>query len=146
MLEVRKIEPEMTYNLRQTILRPNQAIEDSVYDTDHDDNVFHVGAYHQGKLISVASFIADNRPDFAIENQYRLRQMATHEEFRKVGAGRAIVNYAENVLKKQGVFFLWCKGRTNVQKYYSKLGFTAHGEVFDYPPIGMHIVMCKELV
>ena len=104
MLEVRKIEPELTYNLRQTILRPNQAIEDSMYDTDHDDNVFHVGAFYQGKLISVASFIADNHPDFAIENQYRLRQMATHEEYRKFGAGRAIVNYAENVLKKQGVF------------------------------------------
>src|SRR6185312_1651255 len=84
MLEVRKIEPELTYNLRQTILRPNQAIEDSMYDTDHDEN-----------LISVASFIADNHPDFAIENQYRLRQMATHEEYRKLGAGRAIVNYAE---------------------------------------------------
>ena len=145
MLEVRKIEPEMTFNLRHTVLRPNQSVEDSKYDADHEDYAFHVGAFHQEKLISVASFIIDKHPDFPIERQYRLRQMATLEEFRKLGAGRAIVNYAENLLKEQGIFFLWCKGRTNVQDYYSKLGFHAHGEVFDYPPIGPHIVMYKKL-
>ena len=146
MLEVRKIEPEMTYNLRHTILRPNQPIEDSMYDTDHDENGFHVGAFYEGKLVSVASFIADNHPDFAIENQYRLRQMATHEEYRKLGAGRAIVKYAENLLKEQGVFFVWCKGKTNVQDYYSRLGFNSHGDAYDYPPIGLHIVMFKKLL
>ena len=103
MLEVRKIEPEMTYNLRHTVLRPNQTIEDCMYDTDHEDYAFHVGAFYQGRLISVASFIVDKHPDFSIERQYRLRQMATLEEFRKLGAGRAIVNYAENLLKEQEI-------------------------------------------
>lgn len=144
MLEVRIIEPEMTYNLRHTVLRPNQPVEDSKYDADREDYAFHVGAFYQGKLISIASFIVDEHPDFPIEKQYRLRQMATLEEFRKLGAGRAIVNYAEHLLKEQGVFFLWCKGRTKVQDYYSKLGFNAHGEVFDYPPNGPHIVMYKK--
>ena len=109
MLEVRKIEPEMTYNLRHTVLRPNQTIEDSKYDSDHEDHAFHVGAFYQGRLISVASFIVDKHPDFPIERQYRLRQMATHEEFRKLGAGRAIVNYAENLLKNKGFTFYGVK-------------------------------------
>jgi hypothetical protein len=57
MLEVRKIEPEMTYNLRYTVLRPHQTIEDSKYDADFDDYSLHVGAFYQGRLISVASLI-----------------------------------------------------------------------------------------
>lgn len=146
MFEVREINPEMTYNLRRTILRPHQAIESSKSVTDHEDHAFHVGVFYQGKLISVASFIADNNPDFPIEKQYRLRQMATHAEFRKLGAGRAVVHYAEQVIKAKGVNLLWCKGRTTVQEYYRTLGFQEHGDVFDYPPIGPHIVMVKELV
>lgn len=57
MLDIRVIEPEITYSLRHTVLRPNQSIEDSKYDTDHEKNTFHVGAFFNGKLISVASFI-----------------------------------------------------------------------------------------
>lgn len=145
MLDVRIVEPEMTYSLRHTVLRPNQSIDDSKYDTDHEMDAFHVGAFYKGKLISVASFIVDRNPYFSIERQYRLRQMATLEEFRNIGAGRAIVNFAENIIKERGFDFLWCKGRTTVQKYYEKLGFKPYGDVFDYPPIGPHIIMCKKL-
>ena len=146
MIVVRKIDPEMTYTIRHTVLRPHQTIEDSKYDSDHEEDTFHVGAFYQGSLISIASFIVDRNSDFPIERQYRLRQMATLEEFRKLSAGRAVVNYAENLIIEQGIDFLWCKGRTNVQEYYSNLGFKEHGEVFDYPPIGPHIVMCKNLI
>ena len=145
MVEVKRIEPEMTYNLRHIVLRPHQTIEDSKYDNDHEDDAFHVGAFHQRLLISVASFVVDKNPDFPIERQYRLRQKATLEEFRKIGAGRAIVNHAENLIKERGVDFLWCKGRTTVQGYYNSLGFKEFGEVFEYPPIGPHIVMYKKL-
>ena len=146
MLEVKLIEPEMTYSLRHNVLRPSQRIEDSKYDTDHEEDAFHIGAFFQGKLISVASFIIDRNPDFSIEWQYRLRQMATLEEYRKLGAGRAVVNFAEKIIKERGFDFIWCKGRTTVQKYYENLGFKPHGDVFDYPPIGPHIVMYKQLL
>lgn len=145
MLEVRKIKPELTYKLRHKVLRPHQSIEDCKYDTDQEAGAFHVGAYYQDRLISIASFCIEKNPDFSIERQYRLRGMATLEEFRTLGAGRSLVAYAENLIKEQGIELLWCKARTSVQEYYHKLGFTIHGEVFDYPPIGPHIVMFKKL-
>lgn len=145
MFDVRKIEPEMTYSLRHSILRPHQAFEDCKYDTDHQEHAFHVGAFYNGKLISIASFYIENHPDFSIEKQYRLRAMATLEGFRRLGAGRSVVSYAENLIKEQGVDFLWCKARTTAQGYYSKLGFKTYGNVFDYPPIGLHIIMYKKL-
>lgn len=145
MFEVKRINPEMTYSIRHRVLRPHQTIEDCKYDTDNEDNGFHVGAFYQGKLISVVSFCLEEHSDFPIEKQYRLRAMATLDDFRKLGAGRLVVNYAENLIKEQGINFLWCKGRTTVQEYYSKLGFKVHGEAFDYPPIGPHIIMYKKL-
>ena len=146
MLDVKMIEPEMTYHLRHQVLRPNQSMEDSKYESDHEEGAFHVGAFSQGKLISVASFIIEEHPDFPNERQYRLRQMATLDAYRKLGAGRAVVHFAENIIKERGFDFLWCKGRTTVQPYYEKLGFQPYGAVFDYPPIGLHIIMCKTLV
>lgn len=145
MLEIRTIKPEMTYNLRHNILRPHQSLEDCKYETDYEDDSFHIGAFHQGELIAVASFCIENHPDFKFHKQYRLRAMATHEKYRRLGAGRAVVEYAEDLIRDKGVYFLWCKGRTSVQEYYQKLGFTAYGEVFDYPPIGPHIIMYKDL-
>ena len=145
MFEVKRIELEMTYGLRHRILRPHQTIEDCKSETDYEKNTFHVGAFYQKKLVSVASFCTEEHIDFPYKRQYRLRAMATHEDFRNLGAGRSVVRYAEDLIKEMGYNFLWCKGRTSVQEYYSKLGFTAHGEVFDYPPIGLHIIMSKEL-
>lgn len=94
MFEVKLIDPEMTYSLRHRILRPNQSIEDCMYSTDHEERAFHVGAFHQGKLIFIASFCLEKHPDFTDEVQYRLRAMATVEGFRKMGAGRQVVAFA----------------------------------------------------
>ena len=136
----------MAYSLRHSILRPNQSLEDCKFDTDNAENAFHVGAFHEGELITVVSFCIENHPDFSVEQQYRLRAMATREDFRRLGAGRLVVEYAEKIIRDKGVGFLWCKGRTSVQEYYQKLGFIPYGEVFDYPPIGLHIIMYKNLV
>lgn len=145
MLKIKEIEPELTYDLRHSILRPHQPFEACMYDTDHNPGAFHVGGFYQDKLICTASFYAESHPDFTNGKQYRLRAMATLEDYRKLGAGRAVVAYAEEKIRKQEAELLWCMGRTNVQGYYEKLGFQSHGDVFDYPPIGPHIVMVKKL-
>lgn len=145
MFEVKLIDPEMTYSLRHRILRPNQSIEDCKYSTDHEEGAFHVGAFYKGKLISIGSFCMKNYHEFPQKVQYRLRAMATLEEFRRKGAGRLVVSFAENILRDRRVELLWCIGRIDAKGYYEKLGFRPHGEVFDYPPIGPHIIMYKPL-
>jgi predicted GNAT family N-acyltransferase len=145
MFEILKINPESTLEIRQKVLRPYQSANDCIYDTDYKEGALHVGAFHDGTLISVASFCVETNQELSMENQYRLRAMATLEEYRRLGAGRQVVNYAEGILKEYGTDLLWCKARTKVQAYYSNLGFVAHGEVFDYPPIGPHIIMYKFL-
>lgn len=145
MFEVKLISPDLTYSLRHQILRPNQSLEECKYSTDYEEGAFHVGVFCQGKLISIASFCIENLPDFPQEVQYRLRAMATVEKFRRMGAGRQVVSFAEKIIKDKGVEILWCMGRVDAQGYYEKLGFKPHGEVFDYPPLGPHIIMYKKL-
>lgn len=98
----------MTYTLRQSVLRPNQSIEESMYESDHEKESFHVGAFYEGKLVSTVSFIIENNAALSKEQQYRLRQMATLEEYRKLGAGRAIISFAENIINERDVNLLWC--------------------------------------
>lgn len=163
MLEIRLVDLQAILELRHMVLRPHQSIEDCLYPSDGEISTFHLGAFLDGKLISTVSFNQENCEIFSdevpetladksigdlllgISDQYRLRAMATLPEFQKMGVGRQVVAFGENILKQRGVNFLWCKGRVNVQAYYTRLGFKPYGEPFDYPPIGMHIVLTKTL-
>lgn len=145
MFIIKEVDIEDIITFRHEILRPHQSLEDCVYDTDKHIETFHIGAFHNEKLVSVASFNQECNEHFADVNQYRLRAMATNQDFRKLGAGRLIVRYAETKLLQTDCNMLWCKGRTNVVEYYNKLGFIAIGDVFDYPPIGPHIVLYKRV-
>lgn len=143
MIEIREITTEETYPIRHTILRPHQPFENCKYETDYLDTSFHMGAFYDGKLVSIASFCEEIHPELNSGKQYRLRAMATLPEFRKQNIGSSIVNDAESKLRKKNIDYLWCKGRTEVQSYYKKLGFVPFGEVFNYPGLGPHIVMVK---
>lgn len=145
MFDVKEIAPEMTYSIRHRVLRPHQTLHDCIYDTDFMDGSFHVGLFHNKQLISIASFNIENHPYFNSDKQYHLRAMATLPAYRNMGAGRTVVNYAEEKIRLKGFEIIWCNGRTSVQAYYEKLGFKPYGEIFDYPGLGPHIVMYKEL-
>ncbi|WP_312651396.1 GNAT family N-acetyltransferase [Proteiniclasticum sp.] len=145
MFEVKEIPPEMTYPIRHKVLRPHQDLNECVYDTDFMDGTFHAGVFHDEELICIASFNPENHPSFSSGRQYHLRAMATLPSFRNMGVGRTLISYAEERLKSDGTEIIWCNGRTEVKGYYEKSGFKSYGEVFDYPGLGPHIVMYKEL-
>ena len=145
IIEVREITPEETYEMRQKILRPNQTIEECKYDSDHFRDSFHLGAFHDGKLISIASFLKENNRSFEEMNQYRLNGMATLEEYRGKKAGSALLLEGEKILKRKHARFLWCLAKYPVSNYYTRFGLREHGEAFVIDSIGPHKVMYKML-
>ncbi|WP_221563384.1 GNAT family N-acetyltransferase [Alkalihalobacillus sp. TS-13] len=145
MLKIRLIKPEVTYGLRQKILRPQQTIEECKYASDASEESFHLGAFSNDKLISVASFYQEDDPQITGEKQYRLRGMATVETSRGQGAGRSLIEAAEKEMRGRGVDVWWCNARTSVSGYYEKMGLNAIGDVFDIHPIGPHKLMYKTL-
>lgn len=56
MITVKNIDGSETYVLRQKILRPNQTLADCKYPSDYETDTFHLGAFINDQLISIASF------------------------------------------------------------------------------------------
>ncbi|MDX7995963.1 GNAT family N-acetyltransferase [Bacillus subtilis] len=145
MLEVKTISAEDTYEIRHRILRPHQSIEQCKYEEDHAKGSFHLGAFFEGQLFSIASFSPQIQPLITESPAYRLRGMATLEGYRDQKGGSTLIKHAEEKLAKNGVQAVWCNARSHVKGYYSKLGWEVLGEPFEIPGIGTHIIMYKKL-
>lgn len=144
MITVKNIDGSETYVLRQKILRPSQTLADCKYPSDYETDSFHLGAFINDKLISIASFSKEIYPDLPTGIHYRLRGMATLPEFRNNHAGSSLIQKAEQILQERQANILWCNGRITVADYYKRLGFQEHGEIFEIEPIGLHKVLYKE--
>ncbi len=145
MYDIKEISALETYDIRHKILRPHQDFNNCKYDTDNLQGSFHIGGFAFGKLVSIVSFCNEKCEDFDEKNQFRLRAMATIEEFRGKGIGRLVVAYGEKILCERDINLVWCKARVSAMKYYEKLGYKVFGNPYDYPGIGLHINMYKFL-
>lgn len=144
MLEIKQISAEDTYPIRHLVLRPNQTLEACKFDNDHQESSFHLGAFFNDTLISIASFYKEKHPNFDDKRQYRLRGMATLAEYRKVKAGSSLIVHAEDILTEELEADLWwCNARVTVSDFYKRLGLKEHGEVFEIESIGPHKLMYK---
>ncbi|EMX0193430.1 MULTISPECIES: GNAT family N-acetyltransferase [Bacillus] len=145
MITVQYIDASETHLLRQAVLRPNQSLADCKYSSDYEKDTFHLGAFINDELISIASFSKEIYPDLQKGIHYRLRGMATLPNFRNKRAGSSLIQKAEQILKERKANILWCNGRITVTDYYKRLGFQEHGEIFEIEPIGLHKVLYKKI-
>jgi GNAT superfamily N-acetyltransferase len=140
-MEVLRIKAIDTHLIRHKMLRPNGTLEDCIFQGDGDELTFHLGAFVDKKLVSVASFYFEKHPNFSDSYQYRLRGMATLPEFQGQGLSSALLRTAFPVIKQNQCSLLWCNAREKAQGFYSKVGFTPTGELFTIPQIGKHQLM-----
>lgn len=145
VLEVKEITAEDTYEIRRKTFPWNQTSDTYKYESDHFRESFHLGAFLDGELISIASFLKENNAAFAEMNQYRLHGMATIEEYRGRKYGRKLLDFGEKMLKKRRARLLWCYAKSPVSNYYTAFGLREHGEAFVIDLIGPHKVMYKLL-
>ena len=140
-MEVLRIKANDTHHIRQRMLRPNGTIEDCMFQGDNDELTFHLGAFVDKRLVSVASFYFEKSPQFPEAYQYRLRGMATLPEFQGQGLSSALLRTAFPVIKNNQCSLLWCNAREKALGFYEKLGFKSTGELFSLPHIGKHMLM-----
>ncbi|PGB03412.1 GNAT family N-acetyltransferase [Bacillus toyonensis] len=145
MIAVKYIDASETYVLRQKILRPNQLLTYCKYSSDYEADTFHLGAFLNDELISIASFSKEIYPELPTGVHYRLRGMATLPNFRNKHAGSSLIQKAEQILQERKANLLWCNGRITVTDYYKRLGFHEYGEIFEIEPIGLHKVLYKKI-
>ncbi len=123
------------------MLRPQGTMEECIFQGDNDDLTFHLGAFVDKKLVSVASFYFEKNDYFPPTYQYRLRGMATLSEYQGRGLSSALLRTAFPVIKQNQCTLLWCNAREKAMGFYIKVGFKDSGDFFNIPHIGKHILM-----
>lgn len=141
---VREVLANETYPIRKEVLRNNLPLPETM-DGDFDEFTFHLGMFLNQKLIGVATFMKNNKPDFK-GVQYQLRGMATHQNYQHKGVGKKLLFEGVEILKKRNVEVLWCNARVAALSFYEKLGFISIGEEFDIHLVGKHYMMFKKLI
>jgi predicted GNAT family N-acyltransferase len=144
-MEVKQIDAKDTLELRSQILRNNKEPSECYFEHDNDDLTFHLGAFVDDKLASVASFYMEKHADLDEEYQYRLRGMATLPEFRGQGLSSALLRTAFPIIKNNNVHSVWCNARKSAVGFYEKVGFETIGDEFNIADIGPHLLMIKNI-
>jgi GNAT superfamily N-acetyltransferase len=140
-IEVRLISSAETLPLRLAVLRPGRPRESAMFPGDDAPDTKHFGAFREGKLLSIASLYGADLPDKPGLSAWQLRGMATAEEARNSGLGRALVHACTAYAREKHAQLLWCNARIVALGFYRKLGFDTIGPQFDVPDVGPHFRM-----
>ncbi len=143
--EVRPIATAETWPLRLAVLRPNRPPEAAQFPGDDLPDTVHFGAFHDGKLVGIASLFVAELPDHPGEPALQLRGMATAPAVRGQGFGRALVQECLAYARRQHVKIFWFNARLVAIGFYRKLGFKIIGDKFGIPDVGPHYRMWKRL-
>jgi len=144
-IDIRRVSAEDTYPIRKQMLRQNAPMEACKFPGDHDDLTFHLGAFFEGKLVSVASFYFENNDSIEAPHQFRLRGMATLPEYHGQGFSSALLRTAIPLIKRSHCDTLWCNARKTALGFYQKVGFEEIGDFFEIQGIGEHKLMLRKI-
>jgi len=139
--EIRSITAAAARPVRQQVLRPQQRVEELVFDGDDHPDATHFGAYHRGQLIGIATLVPLPMPGVDEPGVWQLRGMAVLPGAQGQGVGRQLVESALAHVRAKAAVRLWFNARTSALPFYRKLGFETVGEEFDVPTVGPHYVM-----
>lgn len=132
--------------LRQKVLRPLLKPIECQYAEDKSSTTFHIGLNYNKKLISVATFMLQSSPLFGAGYPFRLRGMATEENYRGQGFGGQLLRYGLHLLKEKRCDLVWCNARLKAFSFYQSSGFQFQGPLFEIEDIGPHKVMYKIII
>lgn len=144
--EVRLIPPRATLPLRQKVLKPFLSESQCVNPGDDAATTFHQGCFLNNHLVGISTFLLESHPAFSAGNPYRLRGMATTQEFQGRGLGLILLQNGVELLRSRKCDLLWFNARETAFSFYEKLGFLYEGPLFDIKDIGPHKVMYKHII
>lgn len=145
-VDIREIGPNDTYPIRQQILRPGRPLEEVKFSGDTEKTTVHLGAFLEGELIGIATFVKNPHQDFKDQEQYQLRGMAVLPEIQKKQIGQRLLQWGETFLKtERKAELLWCNARKSAVEFYRKNNYRTHGDYFEIPNVCTHIVMYRRL-
>jgi predicted GNAT family N-acyltransferase len=143
MISIKLISSKDCFELRKKVLWPHKKLNQCSIDIDNHPDSFHLGAFCGDRLVSMGSFFKQENKLFNNQLQYRLRAMATDNNYRNIGSGSKLIKKSFEILKKKKIEILWCDARLIAVDFYKKNGFKISSNIFEIPIIGPHYVMKK---
>jgi predicted GNAT family N-acyltransferase len=145
MIEIKIITPELTYKVRQPVLRPGKPIESCRFEGDDLNTTIHFGLYKNNEIIGVVSVFEVQNENFGNKKQYQVRGMAILESEQQNGYGNLLMTEVENLAQHNNVDIIWFNAREKAVNFYKKLGYATFGTEFDIVGIGTHYIMWKQI-
>jgi len=127
------------------MLLPGSNSENCYFEGDNEEQTFHLGAFVEGKLVSIASFYFIRNPSIEDPYQFCLKGMATLDEYQNMGFSSELLKMAFPIIKQNFCTLLWCNARETAQGYYEKVGFTKKGELSEDHEFGKQVLMIKKI-
>jgi GNAT superfamily N-acetyltransferase len=141
---VEQVRPEVTYRLRQEVLRPGRPPETAFFAGDRDRSSGHFAAYVDDEVVGVVSVMADpesDGPGFKGQGVWHLRGMAVDPEQQGTGVGAALIARLRDFVQRSGGGLIWCNARVSAKGFYERQGFIQVGDPWEEPYTGPHIRM-----
>jgi predicted GNAT family N-acyltransferase len=135
---------ELTLGLRSKILRNGMPLTECKFPTDDTEGIFHLAAYNDDEIATVATFFANRYKD-SLELGYQLRGMATDTPYLGKGYGKQLIQFAVQYIKTTKATYIWCNARSTVIEFYKKLGFEIVSEEFEIAGVGPHYEMILKI-
>ena len=147
---VDRVPADMTWELRQTVLRPHQTIEELALPDDDEMSTGSFAAIDADEEVVGTARVAPASPPFPVglhapanSPTWQLRGMATGEDVRNVGVGTVLLRRVVRHVADDGGGLIWCNARVPAIDFYRRAGFVVHGDVWEDPDIGPHVVMWR---
>jgi GNAT superfamily N-acetyltransferase len=147
---VARIKLEDSLPLRHQVLRPHQSDEQFAAEfggerLSADDACF--AALDDADVVISTVTLFRHPPPWLPETTdgWQLAGMATDPRARGQGWGAAVVQALLSHVAAHGGGLVWCRARLVVVDFYSRLGFKTHGEPWEVPPIGTHVMMTRRV-
>jgi ribosomal protein S18 acetylase RimI-like enzyme len=90
---------------------------------DDATTTLHVGAFVNGSLVSVATICREPMPNNSDAGEWRLRGMATVDNYRGKGLGKRLAEHCVAHALSEGGSLVWCSARVSAIGFYRSLGF-----------------------
>ena len=145
MIVVKQILASETVNIRHQVLRVGKLLESCLFDNDDLNTTVHFGIFKSNVLHGVVSIFAQQNPIFESSSQFQMRGMAILPDIQGQGFGQLLLKFAENHQKSLKKSFIWFNARITAMMFYKKMGYLLHGEPFDIPNVGLHVLMYKNI-
>ncbi|PSL29809.1 1-(5-phosphoribosyl)-5-[(5-phosphoribosylamino)methylideneamino]imidazole-4-carboxamide isomerase [Chitinophaga ginsengisoli] len=129
-IQIRRINPEDTLQLRRDVLYPDATLE--AVRVDHDDDGLHFGLFEDTRLRGIVSL-------FPQKDVAQFRKLAVHPDCQGKGYGSLLMQHIEDFCRKEHIPTLWCNARNTAEGFYVKRGYAFWGDHFTKD----NIVFCK---